>query len=110
MKCKSLGAAISSPTYGQNNCRTSSANSSAGNSGQIASITDNLDSSKSQTFSYDALARLKEARAGSSTSPTWKLTFTYDRYGNRTNRAVTGGSGPQFQQAVNPATKQFKLR
>jgi RHS repeat-associated protein len=44
---------------------------------------------------YDTLGRLKEVRAGiDSANPSWKQTYTYDRYGNRTSVTKSGpGSG-----------------
>jgi len=44
---------------------------------------------------YDALGRLKEVRAGfDQVNPSWKQTYAYDRYGNRTSVTKSGpGSG-----------------
>ena len=36
-----------------------------------------------QTYTYDSLNRIKDAKEMISTTQTWKQTFTYDRYGNR---------------------------
>ena len=36
-----------------------------------------------QTYSYDSLNRLKDAKEMIGTTKTWKQTFVYDRYGNR---------------------------
>jgi RHS repeat-associated protein len=58
-----------------------------GRTGQIKRITNNLNSSKSRTFDYDALGRLVKASNGS----TWTERYTYDRYGNRTS--VTSSAG-----------------
>src|SRR5882724_2192761 len=58
------------------------------NNGQIQTITDNNDSTKSDTYSYDVWGRLKTAATGQ-----WGLSFTYDRFGNRTQQVVTAGSG-----------------
>ncbi len=41
-----------------------------------------------QTFKYDAINRLKEAKESNTNAPTtnnWIQTFDYDRFGNRTN-------------------------
>ena len=45
-----------------------------------------------QSFTYDALGRLKTAQETSGGNQTWTQTFTYDRYGNRTglNQTVNG--------------------
>ena len=53
-----------------------------GNNGQIQSITDNVDSTRSTTYVYDAWARLKSA-----TNAQWTLTESYDRYGNRKSQS-----------------------
>ena len=61
--------------------------------GQIQCITDNVDSGRNVTYTYDALARLSTALTkGSTNYPKWGLSFTYDRYGNRTAQTVTAGS------------------
>ena len=36
-----------------------------------------------QTYTYDSLNRIKDAKEMIGTTQTWKQTFTYDRYGNR---------------------------
>lgn len=67
----------------------------AGNNGQIQCITDNVDNGRSATYGYDALYRLTSAvTAGSSGYSKWGLSWTYDRYGNRTAQTVTAGTGP----------------
>ncbi len=48
------------------------------NNSQIQSVTDTVDPTKTTTFTYDALARLKTAANGQ-----WSLSWDYDRYGNR---------------------------
>ncbi len=66
-----------------------------GNNGQIQCITDNVDSGRTVSYTYDALYRLSTAITNGSTAyPKWGLSFTYDRYGNRTAQSVTAGSGP----------------
>ncbi len=68
----------------------------AGNNGQIQCITDNVDSGRSATFTYDALYRLSTAATTGSTSyPQWGLSWAYDQYGNRLNQTQTAGSPPQ---------------
>ena len=56
------------------------AGTTAGNSGQLIQMQDNFDSSKSVSYTYDLLGRLKTAQAGTSG---WSVSETYDRYGNR---------------------------
>jgi RHS repeat-associated protein len=51
-----------------------------------------------QTYTYDSLNRLKDAKEMIGTTQTWKQTFLYDRYGNRNfdttaNRTTTIPSG-----------------
>jgi YD repeat-containing protein len=55
--------------------------------GNIETITDNLDSSRSQSFGYDALNRLTDAGGiyGS-------ISYTYDRIGNRLTRTDAQGT------------------
>ncbi len=77
-----------------------------GNNGQITSITDNLDATRSMTYSYDPLGRLKVAFAGPEANPTWKLDWDYDRYGNRPNQNVRAGSPPGPQLTIDPATNR----
>jgi RHS repeat-associated protein len=81
---------------------------SGGNNGQIASITDSVDSGRNVTYTYDALGRLSAAStAGSANYAAWGLSFTYDRYGNRTNQTVTAGTAPANSVTVNPATNRI---
>ena len=66
-------------------------NAGTANNGRIVSIADNLDAPKSVSYSYDELNRLKTA----ATSGTyWGLSWTYDRYGNRSSQALTKGAPP----------------
>lgn len=52
-----------------------------------------------QTYKYDSLYRLKEARETRNSNQTWKQIFDYDRYGNRT--AFTQDVGGQQLQITN---------
>ena len=66
-----------------------------GDNGQIQSVTDSADAGRTANFTYDAWARLKTAQTtGDTAYPAWGLSFTYDRYGNRTAQSVTTGSAP----------------
>jgi RHS repeat-associated protein len=47
----------------------------------------------SQSYTYDSLNRLKSAEEMSGSSQSWKQTFVYDRYGNRTFDAANTSSG-----------------
>jgi hypothetical protein len=59
------------------------------NIGMIAKMTTTIPTTSFvQTFKYDAINRLKEAKEVSTNTPTtnnWIQTFDYDRFGNRTN-------------------------
>ena len=70
------------------------------NNGQISSQTDNL-SGEQITYQYDALKRLYSA----STSA-WSQTFTYDGFGNLTDKVGTGGA-PTNHSPVNAATNRL---
>ena len=73
-----------------------------GNSGQITSITDGVDSTRSTTYTYDAWARLKTAQNGQ-----WGLSWDYDRFGNRKNQNVTAGSAPAPQLSIDANTNRI---
>jgi RHS repeat-associated protein len=67
--------------------------SAGSNNGMIAGITDNIDSGRSATYTYDGLGRISRAyTAGSTAFPAWDLSWTYDRYGNRLSQAITSGT------------------
>ena len=56
-------------------------------------------------YSYDSLNRLLTA---GSTSGSWGQSFTYDGFGNLTDKTVTAGSAPALHIAVNPANNQVQ--
>jgi RHS repeat-associated protein len=60
--------------------------------GQLTKLTNNLDASGNhdRNYSYDALGRLVQARGGSSATPLWTQSYSYDRYGNRLSVTATG--------------------
>ena len=79
-----------------------------GNDGQITSITDSVDAGRNVTYTYDALARLSTAvTQGSVPYPKWGLSWTYDRYGNRTAQTVTAGTGPSNSVTVSATTNRI---
>jgi RHS repeat-associated protein len=89
--------------------------SSGSNNGQITGITDGMDSGRNATYSYDNLGRLSRAyTAGSSAYPAWDLSWTYDRYGNRTAQSITSGTSacsgitcPTNSETVSATTNQI---
>ncbi len=51
------------------------------------------DQAKSQNYEYDAWSRLKKAYTTNLTADnTWRLEWDYDRFGNRKNQNLTGGT------------------
>src|ERR1700722_6417407 len=94
------GSTVFSTTYGYTQ--------NGGNNGQITSITDSVDSGRSIAYTYDALNRLSTAvTTGSTNYPTWGLSFTYDRYGNRTAQTVTAGTAPSSSVVVSANTNHI---
>ncbi|HEY2964438.1 MAG TPA: RHS repeat-associated core domain-containing protein, partial [Pyrinomonadaceae bacterium] len=51
--------------------------------GQLVTISNNLDHNKDRGYEYDALGRLKRATGGQNVN--WAQRYEYDRYGNRNN-------------------------
>jgi RHS repeat-associated protein len=94
------GSTVFKTTYGYSQ--------NGGNNGEITSITDLNTSGRSITYTYDALNRLSTAGiTGSSNYPQWGLSFTYDRYGNRTAQTVTAGTAPSNSVVVSTATNHI---
>jgi len=78
------------------------------NDGQIATITDSMDSSKSMAYTYDAWGRLATAQAGPSGNPTWTLSWTMDRFGNDTNQSAGPGAAvPTHSLVIDPNTNHI---
>ena len=78
--------------------------------GQIQQITDSVTSARSTSYQYDPLGRLQTAQTVDQTSAnTWKLSYSYDNYGNRLNQTPTGGTGamPASSTPVDPATNRI---
>jgi RHS repeat-associated protein len=72
----------------------SGAETQAGNSGQLISISGTINNqSRSQAFTYDDLGRLATATGWSS----WQRRFVYDRWGNRTGVWDATSGGTQIQ-------------
>ncbi len=80
----------------------------SGNNGQITSITDSVDGGRTVNYTYDALYRLSTAlTTGSTHYPQWGLSWTYDRYGNRTAQTVTAGTGPSNSVSIDATTNRI---
>ncbi len=68
--------------------RNNSVGNLSGKTGHLTKIVNNLDTNKNREYEFDALGRLTKAKGG--TNNLWTQTYSYDRYGNRTNVAATG--------------------
>jgi RHS repeat-associated protein len=87
----------------------------AKNTGNIAKQTINfsgLPNPLVQTFKYDSLYRLIEARETANNNQSWKESFSYDRYGNRTGKEKFVGTTQlnltnKTQPSINPLTNRF---
>jgi hypothetical protein len=66
-----------------------------------------------QSYAYDSLNRIKSTTETVSSSQTWKQTFIYDRYGNRTFDTTSGATttlGSCAQVIGNPAANTVNNR
>ena len=81
------------------------------NTGRVQNVTDVLAPARSATYAYDELGRLSRAQTADQTSAnTWKLKFTFDRYGNRLSELPIGGTStvqPFNRVLVDPATNHI---
>jgi len=78
-----------------------------GDNGQISGIVDAVSPAQSTAYFYDELGRIKIAQTVDVTSAnTWKLKFTYDRYGNRISQIPVAGTAsmPVSQVVTDPRT------
>jgi hypothetical protein len=72
------------------------------NNGNIASITNNLDTTRTQLFSYDNLNRLATAQSqATSGTNCWGNSYGYDRYDNLLNMTVTQCTAQNLNVTVN---------
>ncbi len=79
-----------------------------GNNGQIAGVANPSQPGQSVNYTYDALGRLSTALSvGWSGYAQWGLSFSYDRYGNRTDQNQTAGSPPANHVTVTPSTNRI---
>jgi RHS repeat-associated protein len=79
-----------------------SLNQGIGNNGNIASITNNIDNTRTQSFAYDALNRLAAAQSqASSGGNCWGLSFGIDSLANLNSETVTKCSANALSVSVN---------
>lgn len=71
------------------------AKSTLGDNGNVYQVVNNRDSTRTQSFSYDALNRIT---TGQSSGSQWGEAFTIDAWGNLTNR--TGISGKTYYEGL----------
>jgi len=71
------------------------------NNGSVRQITNNLDSGRTQTFTYDQLNRVNTAEVPTA----WGLSFGYDVWANLLTQTVTKGSAPMLNVTVNNQNK-----
>jgi RHS repeat-associated protein len=72
------------------------------NNGEISSITNSVDSGRTQSFTYDALSRVTAgSSSATSGSDCWGQTFTIDNVANLTGMALSQCSGGTLSAAVN---------
>lgn len=69
--------------------------------GQLTNLIDNLDKKGRRAYEYDALRRLVTVQNPGLERPYWRMTYEYDRYGDRTKVAVSGNDvdGSEFRPA-----------
>jgi RHS repeat-associated protein len=82
----------------------------ANDNGQISGITDGVTAAQSTSYVYDELGRLKVAQTTDlSSANTWKLKFSYDRYGNRISQIPAAGTAamPLSEVSVDPTTNRL---
>jgi RHS repeat-associated protein len=71
------------------------------NNGRVLQMAERM-SGETTNYTYDSLNRL--ATAGTAA---WGQSFTYDGFGNLTEKNVTAGSAPMLRMVVNPANNQI---
>jgi RHS repeat-associated protein len=80
---------------------------SAQNDGRVSNTVENI-TRETVNYTYDTLNRLTAATSGGSTiGGPWGETYTYDGFGNLTDKTPTAGSPPALHITVNAATNQI---
>jgi RHS repeat-associated protein len=73
-----------------------------GNNGNVMIITNTLDATRSQTFTYDQVNRITNATTPATCTPNcWSLAFTYDQWANLQSATATGSATPLPPLAIN---------
>src|SRR5262249_15548640 len=81
-----LSASIVSPLTTIFNLSYSFSDANGKNNGNVLTMQNNVDTTRTQNFTYDYLNRLSTAKSsGTSGLGCWGQGFTYDRYGNISN-------------------------
>jgi len=80
-------------------------NSGSTDNGNVASWSGTGTRSFSRTYTYDSLNRLATMSSPSDPSGCTGLSWTYDRWGNRTAQAVTGGSCGSWSAGYNSSNQ-----
>jgi hypothetical protein len=71
------------------------------NNGNVAGITNNINTARSQSFTYDSLNRISTAATQATTGTyAWGLSFGYDPWANLLSASVTQGSAPPLSMSA----------
>ncbi len=73
------------------------------NGGRMSQVKDWV-SGEEVTYGYDSLMRLTSA---TTTDPSWSQSYTFDGWGNLTNKNVTMGTAPNLNILVDPTTNRI---
>jgi hypothetical protein len=78
------------------------------NDGLVKSVTNNLSTGRSQSYTYDEMNRLATAQsAANSGNDCWGLSYGYDRYANLLSESLTKCSGPTLSLSVDNTTNKI---
>jgi RHS repeat-associated protein len=73
------------------------------NNGRIAQSIDGI-TGETVDYTYDVWNRLIKAETEGTAGVQWGQAYTYDGYGNLTDKTATKGSAPTFHTTINPLT------
>ena len=81
-------------------------NSGSADNGNVASITNNINTARTQSYTYDELNRVSTAQTtATSGTYSWGLAFTYDPWANLLSASVTQGSAYSFSVYADGANR-----